>query len=107
VALLEEAGFTGVRMLKFDAKPCFVRGGVGMRELQLEGFAPSRATGGEVEVVYKGPFREVRDDRGRVYPRGRRVRVSAAVADQLRAGELAAQIVLFQPQSNRPETVTA
>ena len=50
-------------MLKFDPKPCFVRDGVGMRELQLEGFEPAR--GGGVEVMYKGPFREVRDDGGR------------------------------------------
>jgi hypothetical protein len=107
VTLLENAGLTGVRMLKFDSKPCFVRGGVGMRELQLEGFAPPRTTGSEVEVMYKGPFREVRDDQGRVYPRGRRVGVSAAVADQLRASELSAQFVVFQPQPNRPETVTA
>src|SRR5262245_36725130 len=105
VTLLEEAGLTGVRMLKFDPKPCFVRGGVGMRELQLEGFAPPGMTGGEVEVMYKGPFREVRDDHGRAYPRGRRVRVSGAVAEQLRAGDLSAQFVVFQPQPNRPETV--
>jgi hypothetical protein len=107
VTLLEDAGLIGVRMLKFDSKPCFVRGGVGMRELQLEGFAPPRTAGGEVEVMYKGPFREVRDDHGRVYPRGRRVCISAVAADQLRAGELSAQFVVFQPQTSRPETVTA
>jgi catechol 2,3-dioxygenase-like lactoylglutathione lyase family enzyme len=63
LALMEKAGLVAVRMLKFDSKPCFVRGGVGMRELQLEAFAPA-ATGddGEVEVMYKGPFREIRDD---------------------------------------------
>jgi catechol 2,3-dioxygenase-like lactoylglutathione lyase family enzyme len=107
VTLLEDAGLTGVRMLKFDSRPCFVRGGVGMRELQLEGFAPPRTTGGEVEVMYKGPFREVRDDQGRVYPRGRRVCVSTAAADLLRAGELSAQFVVFQPQTHRPDVVTA
>jgi catechol 2,3-dioxygenase-like lactoylglutathione lyase family enzyme len=107
VTLLEDAGLTGVRMLKFDSKPCFVRGGVGMRELQLEGFAPPRTTGSEVEVMYKGPFREVRDDQGQMYPRGRRVCVSTATADRLRAGDLAAQFVVFQPQTNPPETATA
>jgi catechol 2,3-dioxygenase-like lactoylglutathione lyase family enzyme len=107
VALLEDAGLTGVRMMKFDPKPCFVRDGVGMRELQLEGFAPPVTRGGEVEVMYKGPFREVRDDRGRVYPRGRRVRVPAAVAERFQTGDLAAQFAVFQPQPDRPETVTA
>ena len=51
--------------------------------------------------------REVRDDQGQVFARGRRVRVPAAVADQLRASELSAQFVVFQPQADRPETVTA
>jgi catechol 2,3-dioxygenase-like lactoylglutathione lyase family enzyme len=36
-ALLEAAGFQEVRLLKFDPKPCFVRGKVSMREMQLEG----------------------------------------------------------------------
>jgi SAM-dependent methyltransferase len=107
VTLLEEAGLIGVRMLKFDSKPCFVRGAVGMRELQLEAFALPRTTGSEVEVMYKGPFREVRDDQGRVYPRGRRVCVSTTVADQFRAGQMSAQFVVFQPRTNRPEAVTA
>ena len=108
VALLEAAGFVGVRMLKFDAKPCFVRNGIGMRELQLEGFAPTDAVGsGEVEVMYKGPFREVRDDEGRVYTRGRRVSVPAPAADRLRAGELSASFVVFPATAARPNTVTA
>ncbi len=97
VALLEEAGFVGVRMLKFDNKPCFVRGGVGLRELQLEGFAPSRTEGAAVEVMYKGPFREVHDDEGRVYPRGRRVTIPTAVADRLREGNPDNQFVVFDP----------
>jgi catechol 2,3-dioxygenase-like lactoylglutathione lyase family enzyme len=107
VSLLEAAGFVGVRMLKFDAKPCFVRGGVGMRELQLEGFAPAAPDAGEVEVMYRGPFREVRDDEGRVFPRGRRVAVPAAAAGRFRAGELAAQFVVFDPATSRPTVVTA
>jgi catechol 2,3-dioxygenase-like lactoylglutathione lyase family enzyme len=41
VQLLEMANFAGVRMVKFDAQPCFVRHGIAMRELQLEGFKPS------------------------------------------------------------------
>jgi catechol 2,3-dioxygenase-like lactoylglutathione lyase family enzyme len=106
VTLLEEAGLTGVRLLKFDSRPCFVRAGIGMRELQLEGFAPPSTTGSEVEVMYKGPFREVRDDDARVYPRGRRVSIPTAAAAQLRASELSTQFVVFQPQFNRPETVT-
>ncbi len=107
VALLEDAGFTSVRMLKFDSKPCFVRGGVGMRELQLEGFSPALSNGNNVEVLYKGPFREVRDDEGRAYSRGRRVTVPAATADRLRVGELSDQFVVFGAKGDRAETITA
>jgi SAM-dependent methyltransferase len=107
VALLEAAGLVGVRMLKFDAKPCFVRGGVGMRELQLEGFAPDGSDGVAVEVMYRGPFREVRDDDGRVFRRGQRVSVSPTVANRLRAGDLAGQFVVFEPAAARPATLTA
>jgi catechol 2,3-dioxygenase-like lactoylglutathione lyase family enzyme len=85
---LEEAGFGGLRLLKFDAKPCFVRHGVSLREQQLEGWAPA-AGDGTVTVLYRGPFGTVTDDEGVVYPRGARVRIGAAAAQRLRQGELA------------------
>jgi|SRR5579883_545886 len=107
VLLLEEAGFSAVRMIKFDNKPCFVRNGVGMRELQLEGFVPSAGGEAQVEVMYRGPFREVRDDEGREYPRGRRVVVPAAVAVMLQSGELSSQFTVFESTANRPSVVTA
>lgn len=83
VAAVEAAGFEAARLLKFDAKPCFVREGVGLRETQLEAWRPE-AGEGTVGVVYKGPFRELRDDAGNVYPRGRRVTVDVATAGRLR-----------------------
>lgn len=42
-ALLEGAGFVGLKFVKFDDAPCFVRDGVAMREMQLEAFAPVTA----------------------------------------------------------------
>jgi catechol 2,3-dioxygenase-like lactoylglutathione lyase family enzyme len=46
VRLLESAGFNGIRLLKLDAKPCFRRDGVEMREMQLEGWKGARAEAG-------------------------------------------------------------
>lgn len=87
VRLLESTGFQGVRLLKLDARPCFVRDGVEMRETQLEGWKPARAAAGPgPTALYKGPFREVIDDAGVVYPRGERVTVDAAAVDRLRRG---------------------
>ena len=78
-----------------------------MRELQLEGFVPVVSNGTEVEVIYKGPFREVRDDDGLLYQRGRRVAVPAMTAARLRASEMTNQFTVFEPQATRPELLTA
>ena len=92
--LLELAGFQGLRLMKFDAKPCFQREGVAMREQQLEGFKP---VAGEhrVAVVYKGPFRQVTGDDGTVFVRGERVHVDAAAAERL-CGDSAGQFVVLE-----------
>jgi catechol 2,3-dioxygenase-like lactoylglutathione lyase family enzyme len=95
VSLVEAAGFEGVRLLKFDASPCFVRDGVAMRETQLEAWAPAQDRRPAVTVVYKGPFREVRDDLGNVFGRGRRVRIDAVTAERLRAPEWAGQFLIL------------
>jgi len=103
VRWLEDAGLTGVRMLKFDAKPCFVRDGVGMRELQLEGWKPADFERETVEVMYKGPFKSVTDDHGHVFDRGVRVMVSPAGAGRLRRGSLAESFVAFDPRQSGVE----
>jgi SAM-dependent methyltransferase len=95
VALVGSAGFEGGRLLKFDAKPCFVRDGVAMRETQLEAWKPAADSGRPVMVVYKGPFGEVRDDRGSVFPRGRRVAIDAATAERLRSPEWSAHFLVL------------
>lgn len=102
VRLLSDAGFVGGRLLKFDAKPCFVRNGVGMREQQIEAFKPAAVRGGEVEVLYKGPFARLSDDAGREYPRGERVRVPAAAAERLRQPGMADQFTVFEVADSAP-----
>ena len=80
LASLERAGFADVRLTKFGETPCFRVGGAEMRETMAEAFAPAAGdpAGGTVLVVYRGPFRELTDDAGRVFRRGDRVRVPAA-----------------------------
>jgi hypothetical protein len=93
--LLERAGFVGMRLLKLDAKPCFVRGEAALRELQLEGWKPDGARGAAQAALYKGPFRQVTDDAGRVYPRGQRVPVTAEDAARLERAGAAEQFLLL------------
>ena len=95
VALAEATGFEGTRLLKFDARPCFVRDGVAMRETQVEAWKAGAPSGLAVTVVYKGPFREIRDDLGHVFPRGRRVGIDAVAAERLRSPEWAAQFLIL------------
>jgi catechol 2,3-dioxygenase-like lactoylglutathione lyase family enzyme len=94
VHLLEAVGFRGVRLVKFDAKPCFQREGVAMREQQVEGFKPEAGAGRAV-AIYKGPFRQVTADDGTVLVRGERVWVDAALAERLRRGEGAEQFLVL------------
>jgi catechol 2,3-dioxygenase-like lactoylglutathione lyase family enzyme len=85
LASLEREGFVGVRLTKFGPSPCFRMHDAEMRETMAEAFAPAAADDGSVLVMYRGPFREVSDDAGRVYRRGERVRVPAAEWEQLSA----------------------
>lgn len=89
IQLLQKAGLRGVRMEKFDAKPCFQRQGVDMRELRLEGWKSSAEQNNTVKVLYKGPFRQITDDSGRVYVRGEWVEVPACIGEALQQGETA------------------
>jgi len=94
VSLVESAGFAAIRLLKFDAKPCFVRDDVPMRETQIEAFKPAAVETSTVTVLYKGPFRELCDDAGQVFPRGRWVKVDGATAERLRGPGFADQFLI-------------
>jgi len=91
--LLESAGFRDIHFAKFDAKPCFVRQGAALRELQLVGWKPQRPSGSMRMALYRGPFRQVVDDAGTSYPRGVRVPADSA---KLPSGSLADQFVILE-----------
>jgi hypothetical protein len=38
MAMISKAGLSGIRLLKYDDKPCFVADGIAMRETQIEAF---------------------------------------------------------------------
>jgi catechol 2,3-dioxygenase-like lactoylglutathione lyase family enzyme len=95
VAELEAAGFIGVHYAKFGASPCFRHQGVEMRETKLFAYKPGSAAGQNHVAIYKGPFRELRDDSGRVFHRGERVAVDAATCDLLKTGPAADQFLLL------------
>lgn len=92
---LSLAGFTGAYLQRLGDHANFEHEGVSMRELMVVAWKPA-AGSSACTVVYRGPFRSVTDDEGRVYRAGERVALSAASAARLRLGPLADQLVFLR-----------
>jgi catechol 2,3-dioxygenase-like lactoylglutathione lyase family enzyme len=98
LAALRDAGFVQLQFVKFGNRAWFEHDGVQMREIKAIGWkAPVRTEVSALEVIYRGPFRQTRDDQGNVYERGRRVAVPAAVWALLRQGTQAEHFVFVEP----------
>jgi catechol 2,3-dioxygenase-like lactoylglutathione lyase family enzyme len=94
LADFEVSGLAGVRLLKYDAKPCFIRNGVPMRETQVEGWRPAMSSAVTVDALYRGPFDQVEVD-GRTFRRGDRVEISESLARLLRHPDWSRHFTLF------------
>ena len=89
LAWTEEAGFDQIRLIKFSSAPTFESDGVTLREMIVEARKPAEdVAAGEVTVVYKGPFRNLIDDSGRVFRRGERVGILAETWNAIQSGPL-------------------
>lgn len=72
--------------------------GLEARDGTVHGSKPDCESGDRTRLVlYKGPFRQTRDDSGNVYPRGRRVAVDEATWTLLRRGSAAEQFLFLFP----------
>lgn len=71
------AGFYGIRILKFDEKPWQTVAGIEFRSMTVEACKGKQGPCLERNqaVIYKGPFKEVLDDDGHRMERGRRYAV--------------------------------
>jgi len=73
-----------------------------MREVMAVGWKagdPASVALDEQEVVYRGPFTEVRDEAGRSYKVGERVRLGRAELARLSLGPLADQFVFLRDRT--------
>jgi DNA-binding transcriptional ArsR family regulator/catechol 2,3-dioxygenase-like lactoylglutathione lyase family enzyme len=105
LAWAEEAGFDQIRLIKFSSAPTFEFDGITLREMIVEARKPAEEIAAdEVTVVYKGPFRNLIDDSGRVFRRGERVGILAETWNAIQAGPLEEFFIRLdeQPKSNRP-----
>ncbi len=94
-----DAGFVGVGYDKWDEQPWQVVEGIEFRSATLVAVKPSKDNlydAGQA-VIYKGPFREVHDDLGNVYPRGQRIAVSKRTFDLLACSHYADHFIALTP----------
>ncbi|MEL6222454.1 MAG: methyltransferase domain-containing protein [Cyanobacteria bacterium J06627_8] len=75
--MFEDAGFYGVELLKREAEPWQVIDGIEFRSVTVRAYKGKEGPCLERNqaVIYKGPWKEVRDDDGHVYQRGERMAV--------------------------------
>jgi SAM-dependent methyltransferase len=77
LAAFEQAGFHGIQLVKRETKPWRVVEGIEFRAVTV--LAHKGKQGPCLErnqaVIYRGPFKQVEDDDGHRYPRGRRMAV--------------------------------
>jgi ubiquinone/menaquinone biosynthesis C-methylase UbiE len=73
----EQAGFYGVRVLKMDSTPWQTVEGIEFRSMTIEAFKADQGPCLERKqaVIYKGPFKHIKDDDGNIMERGKRYAV--------------------------------
>jgi catechol 2,3-dioxygenase-like lactoylglutathione lyase family enzyme len=99
LAWVEDAGFVDVRLVKFGSAPSFTLQKVQLRETILQALKPSDAESQRIQVMYKGPFRELIDDAGQVFRRGERSWISPARWEFICSGPLEESFVRLRSES--------
>jgi SAM-dependent methyltransferase len=117
----EDAGFQAIRLDKWDAHPWQVVEGIEFRSVTVTAVKPEGRECLDVghAVIYRGPFTEVRDEEGHIFPRGERIAVCARSYKALTQGVHKdsfigiTPVVLKEPQAwcaphgtRRPASVT-
>jgi catechol 2,3-dioxygenase-like lactoylglutathione lyase family enzyme len=98
-AALKNVGFVQLQFVKFGDKAWFEHDGVQMREIKAVAYKPLAAAPARRDVIYRGPFRQIRDDQGNLYPRGERTAVPAAAWTLLRQSPQAELFVFIEPDA--------
>jgi len=98
------AGFVLVNYDKWDEQPWQEVEGIEFRSVTLMAVKPEPPLSLDVgqAVIYRGPYSEVRDDEGHVYPRGQRIAVSARTYSFLTEGPLKDEFIAINPAQPKP-----
>ncbi len=93
-----DAGFTDVAYDKWDEDPWQVVEGIEFRSVTV---MASKTAADSIDhghtVIYRGPFAEVKDDRGVVYPRGSRIAVDGNTFQHLQGGMAKDSFIFIEP----------
>ena len=98
-----DAGFVAVGYDKWDHEPWKVVEGIEFRSVTLVATKP---TGNECidrghAAMYKGPYKEITDDEGHVFPRGERMAVCERTYEFLKNGPYKEDFILIKPAELR------
>ncbi len=101
---LEAAGFHGITLHAGATQAVDRIEGADVRLWLVEAFKGKRGPCWELgqAVIYRGPWREVRDDDGHVYPRGARVAVCAKTFELLHQAPYAGQLAGLRAEHEPP-----
>lgn len=99
-----DAGFVAVACDKWDQDPWQVVEGIEFRSVTITAVKPASEACLDVgqAVIYKGPFAEVRDDEGHIYPRGERIAVCQRSFDFLTQGPMKEDFIGINPAVPKP-----
>lgn len=96
---LTAAGFVDCRLTTFRSRACFQLNGQALRETRIVATKPlKRSEPLAVQLIYRGPFAEIRDDFGQVWIRGVPAECSLSRWEQLQAAGLETAFTLI-PQT--------
>ena len=97
-----DAGFVAVSYDKWDEQPWQVVEGIEFRSATLMATKPSKDNlydAGQA-LIYKGPYQQVNDDLGNVFPRGQRIAVSKRTFDLMLSGPYSDDFIALSPQES-------
>jgi arsenite methyltransferase len=97
---LENAGFYGIEIDKWEREPFAVVGGIEFRSLTVTATKGKEGPcwEGKRAVIYRGPWKRVEDDDGHSLERGQRVAVCDKTYDILTSGPYAGETVGILPR---------
>ncbi len=102
-ALLQQlaaAGFIDCRLTTFRSGACFQSNGVQLRETKIVAVRPGDSReSSRMDLVYRGPLAEIKDDYGTVWRRGEQQSVSSVRWEELKKAGLEASFTLI-PQTS-------